>query len=78
MTVNRNARIGYQLKALRLKNMMSQEALGSQIHKTKGLISAYEGGRILKPNLDVIQSICELFGVDYTSILQEAEKSEVA
>lgn len=53
---------GLRIKELRIKNKMSQEALGRRIGRSKSVISSYENNLKIPP-LDILVEIAVIFNV---------------
>ncbi|QUH28296.1 helix-turn-helix domain-containing protein [Vallitalea guaymasensis] len=62
-----------RLKALRIKNNMTQEELGKKVNLKKAAISKYENGK-LQPNIDMIIKFAEIFGVSVDYISGRSDK----
>ena len=52
--------LGKTLKALRLRNGLTQEQLASKLGLTKSVISAYETG-LRMPSYDILINIAKIF-----------------
>ena len=57
----------YTLKMLRVGKGLTQEAMAAELKVNRKTISAWELGKSL-PAVDMIDAICELFGVSYDDI----------
>lgn len=67
---------GKTLKALRLKNEMTQEQLSKRLGLTKSVISAYETG-LRMPSYEVLISISRIFKVSTDYLLGLERKQEI-
>lgn len=55
------------LKTLRINNGLRQSDMATKLNVNRKTISAWEKGKSL-PAVDMIDAICELFGVSYDDI----------
>ena len=67
---------GNRLKALRLRENMSQAQLAQKLDLTKSVISAYETG-IRLPSYDVLIHIAKIFNVTTDHLLGVEKKYEI-
>lgn len=67
---------GERIKALRLRENMTQAQLAEKLRLTKSVISAYETGSRL-PSYDVLIHIAQIFGVSTDYLLGLEKKQEV-
>lgn len=63
-----------RLKALRLRNKMTQEELGKKINVTKVSVSGYETGN-RTPDTDTLMKIAQVFDVSVDYLLGRTEDS---
>jgi DNA-binding XRE family transcriptional regulator len=55
------------LKALRINKGLLQTDVARELNVDRKTVSAWESGKYL-PNVDMVDSICELYGVSYDNI----------
>lgn len=58
-----------KLKALRLKNKLTQEELGEKLYLSRTSISSYEIGKN-EPNIEAIIAISDLFKISIDELLK--------
>lgn len=58
-----------KLKALRLKNKLTQEELGEKLYLSRTSISSYEIGKN-EPNIETIIAISDLFKISIDELLK--------
>lgn len=68
--------LGKTLKALRLKNGLTQEQLASKLGLTKSVISAYETG-LRMPSYDILINIAKIFSVSTDFLFGVERKYEI-
>ncbi|MFQ7473780.1 MAG: helix-turn-helix domain-containing protein [Anaerovoracaceae bacterium] len=68
--------LGKTLKALRLRNGLTQEQLASKLGLTKSVISAYETG-LRMPSYDILINIAKIFSVSTDFLLGVERKYEI-
>ena len=65
-----------QLKKLRTKKNVTQEALGNAIHVSRSAVAKWETGLGL-PNEDSVLALCEYFSVARSELFPDAETQEI-
>ena len=68
--------LGKTLKALRLRNGLTQEQLASKLGLTKSVISAYETG-LRMPSYDILINIAKICSVSTDFLLGVERKYEI-
>lgn len=63
--------IGTKLRALRIERHLRQIDVADQIHCDRSLLSRIENNRVA-PSLDLVQSLCQVFGVPINQLLPTA------
>ena len=58
-----------KLKALRLKNGLTQDALGEKLYLSRTSISYYEQGKF-EPNIETIIAVADLFNITTDELLR--------
>lgn len=58
-----------KLKALRLKNGLTQDELGEKLYLSRASISYYEKGRF-EPNIETIIAVADLFNITTDELLR--------
>jgi transcriptional regulator with XRE-family HTH domain len=58
-----------KLKALRLKNGLTQDELGEKLYLSRTSISYYEQGKI-EPNIETIIAVADLFNITTDELLR--------
>lgn len=58
-----------KLKALRLKNGLTQDELGEKLYLTRSSISSYEQGKF-EPTIETIIAVSDLFNVTADELLR--------
>jgi len=66
---------GKNLKYLRAKHKMTQEAFATLIGKKKSIIGNYEKGKIL-PNVALMEKIAQHFGLSWKVMLEQDLKAD--
>lgn len=58
-----------KLKALRLKNGLTQDELGEKLYLSRTSISYYEQGKV-EPNIETIIAVADLFNITTDELLR--------
>ena len=61
---------GYNLRELRIKKGYTQEDVAKRLHIDRITYTKYETGKS-EPDLAMIENICQIFEVDYNTILNK-------
>ena len=67
---------GEILRELRIKENLSQEALGNIVHISRSAIAKYENGLGL-PSEEVLEAICKYFSIDKDYLFPKNEIEKV-
>ena len=69
-------KIGAKIKALRLKNNLTQEELGDRTELTKGFISQLEND-LTTPSIDTLNDIVTILGSNLSEFFDESKEDQV-
>ena len=61
---------GEHLRDLRIKKELTQQDVGDYLNINRTTYTKYETN-VTQPNLEQLKMLCELFEVDYNTLLQE-------
>lgn len=71
-----NLNIGLKIKALRMKNNLTQEELADRCELTKGYISQLENG-LTAPSIDTLNDIIVVLGSSLSEFFQETTEEQI-